>query len=237
MILYKVTLISCVVSIIGIICSISTLLLIKSLKNWNGYLFIITAMTLCQIVFESSFIFITFSDADDEWTVHASIFLNTFGLIAVTLWTNVLSYIAFRVAKDLKTINVLKYQGIITLSVLIPSLALAVQQPLVNLSSTAKGFITLGIEAFLIALNIIFFVFTYFYVHRVIAKAKSAPNYNTNLLTRARAIRALTYRMGLYPLYQIVSRLMCLWYLGYFCYCDSIGQVRRAGILFHLILC
>lgn len=229
MIYYTETLPGCIVAILGIISSIATLLLIKFLKNWNGYLFIITAMTFSQIVFESSFLFLSFSDATDHWSIQASEFLNSFGLISVILWTNVLSFIAFIVAKNHKTINVLKYQASITFAILIPSLAVAVFSTFRQISPVKqfnKGIIALGIEIFLIAVNIFFFIITYIFVRRVIDTAKSTPNYdNSHLLTRARAIRVLTYRMGLYPLYQVVSRLICFWYLARYCICNSIGQV------------
>ena len=84
-----------VVSVLSIWASIITLYIIHALDKWNGYMRVIWSLTICQIIYDVSFFFFVAFYVGGEKNIgyEFSIFLSTFGGLAVTLWTNALIFV------------------------------------------------------------------------------------------------------------------------------------------------
>ncbi len=78
---------SLVVSAVSLTLSAITLYLIAKIGRWNGFIMMVTSMTISQIIYDCCFALEFPSTAVFE----ANIFISTFGGVSVTLWTNVMS--------------------------------------------------------------------------------------------------------------------------------------------------
>ena len=90
---------------ISLLASLLTLYLIKRLKKWNGYIQLVVSLTVCQIIYDISFFFLPLSTM---WGEYIYVFLNTFGGLASSLWSNVIILVTARIVILLRTVDTLK---------------------------------------------------------------------------------------------------------------------------------
>lgn len=90
---------------LSLLASCLTLYLIKRLAKWNGYIQLVVSLTVCQIIYDISFFFLPL---DETWGQYLYVFLNTFGGLTSSLWSNVIIMVTARIVIRLRTVDTLK---------------------------------------------------------------------------------------------------------------------------------
>lgn len=98
----------CVVILAGISlgASLLTLLLIKCLGKWNGYLLLVSSLTVCQAVYDFSLLFSPWYSLMPTRIIYS--ILSTFGGISATLWSNVIIIVTCRIVLTLHSVEIIK---------------------------------------------------------------------------------------------------------------------------------
>jgi hypothetical protein len=111
-----------ILAILSIIASLCTLYLIYVIGRWNGFLLLILTMTVCSMIYDTTFISeFDFRESSFRYTVFGSIWMG----LAVTFWTNVYSGIVYYVVYRIKSVNTMKYYPYYFFFVMVPSLIIA----------------------------------------------------------------------------------------------------------------
>ena len=96
-----------VVAIISILCSLTTLTLIHRIGKWSGYLLLVYSLTVCQLIYDFSFLFF---GGYHFRTVYSVIqFLVTVGGVGVALWSNILSVVVLHIVTYHSSLDIGKY--------------------------------------------------------------------------------------------------------------------------------
>lgn len=74
----------------SLICTIFTLLLIYVSKKWNGYLLLLTSMTIFQIFYDVNYILRIYNLSTVCWVTQ---FLDLLGGLGSNFWTNILAFV------------------------------------------------------------------------------------------------------------------------------------------------
>jgi len=229
---------------VATVCAVLTIALIyrltkKQTSRWNGYLFAIFSMSICQLLYDSSFFLIIDQSQSQSYTIsfwRSSAFLNTFGNVSSLLWTNCLSFTVLYVAINQKSIDFLNYKYIVISITTIPALILAILQLLsgysfTNTSTEQSNKLLLIIQWALVFINLMLSSASAYFVYRISKESKLAiqsGTFNHTTQARARAIELLSRRMRLYPLFQILSRALLVWY-EFYCGCSSVAEDLVVG--------
>jgi hypothetical protein len=83
-----------------------TLLLIYRLQKWNGYLLLLTSMTVGQVLYDVNYIFRIFKT---DAACYTTMFLDLVGGLGVSFWTNILAFVVTYTVLYCKAINIFKY--------------------------------------------------------------------------------------------------------------------------------
>jgi hypothetical protein len=220
-----------VVSSISFVCTIITLLLIKVMKKWNGFLAILwlvnlcrvspmlltiyglsfRSMALCQLIFDVSFS--RHITSDSSWVSSKSEFttelwdgLQFFGGLSVSLWTNVLAFVVVKVVVTFEGYNIRKNFYKLSAIVLIPSIAIGTLNVALYQKGSTGGFQDrMGmIYTYSRTLSIVI----NFVAYAIIAvRARKIANMTGEVSAQQLMINELSRRMIYYPLMQTVSRI------------------------------
>lgn len=184
-------------TIFSIIASIVTLLLIRDMGKWNGYLALITLMTTCQLVYDSAFFFVV--DPENSICLYINIFLTSFGGLSVTIWTNIISGVVFYIVHTLKTVNVFQnFTYIFGLGCFFPFCIAAVSTILVWMGYAFLEVLLYNILRLIsVAVNII----AYYFLTRKLNQMRSTHQQIIDPLL------VLSSRLKYYPLCQVIIRL------------------------------
>lgn len=89
----------------SMVCSILTLILLKRMNRWNGYHIIIGNMTFSQLLYDVNYMLgiVPGSVACHTWR-----FLDVFGGLSCTLWSNILGFCVMYVAIRIKSAEIVK---------------------------------------------------------------------------------------------------------------------------------
>lgn len=186
------------VGTISILCSILTLRLIYVMGRWNGFLLLITSMTICQLIYDSIIILIPLSILYDiyDWVT----FISTFGGLASTLWTNVIACVVLYIVFYHTTVDIFNRYSYYFLIVLIPSTALATNDMIEYDNHITPEF---RYYFWLRLLSIAFNIFAY--------SATSYKVYSMGL-SELEAVSMVVTRLKYYPLVQILARAAPTYY-------------------------
>lgn len=180
----------------SVICSIFLIHLIVAMGKWNGFTRIILWMTICQIVYDTSFVFGIYSAAEETGykSMHlVAIFLSTFGGISVTLFTNVLMAVVFRMVYTRKAVKIMENFRIHLVLVMSVSIALAVY------STVAFGSGDYKLSGDLYNYVRLSSIVANFSIYAIVTKLLWTPTYKPLLV--------LSSRLKFYPICQVVTRL------------------------------
>lgn len=76
----------CMISVafLSMIASMATLMLIRLLRKWNGYIQLVTSLTVCQAIYDCAFLLLLFNKYQTGRVLYEVI--HTFSGLASTLW-------------------------------------------------------------------------------------------------------------------------------------------------------
>jgi hypothetical protein len=92
--------------LLGFCCSATTLLLIYNIKKWNGYLVILTSMTICQVLYDMNYVL---RIVEQPVSCYVVMFLDILGGLGVSFWTNILAFAITYTVISCSSINIFKY--------------------------------------------------------------------------------------------------------------------------------
>ena len=100
------------------------------MKKRNGYLLTILTLTICQLLFDLEFSLVPFYD---NYTIaKVTIFINIFSSVMVSLWTNVISMLLFRIFSTTRSMHIMDYYFLIFGAITLFSLVLATTMTLLS---------------------------------------------------------------------------------------------------------
>lgn len=112
----------------SLVATLITLYLIYDMNRWNGYMLLIFNLTLFQALYDVSFYFLIAFREIACFQIFT--FLATFSGLAVSIWTNIISFVLFYIVMKMKSFHIkfyIKYffVAIVVVSGLIASLSVA----------------------------------------------------------------------------------------------------------------
>jgi hypothetical protein len=78
------------IGLVSLICSVFTLVLIYFTRKWNGYLLLLTSMTVSQVIYDINYILRPARYISACFLVQ---FLDLLGGLGVSFWTNILAFV------------------------------------------------------------------------------------------------------------------------------------------------
>jgi hypothetical protein len=213
------------VGMVSLLCSATTLLLIGMMKTWNGYLLLITSMTICQVLYDVNYILGVVPTYGGCLTWH---FLDVLGGLGVACWTSIISFIVMFVVRKIHSFNIFRHYALFCFIAVICPLGLAIidaaslqpanaddDQPFNHcvrngstISQIASNIYYWGRFATII-FNLIVFFYTSMRVQQMSYKGKLSVT--TTNESQTLAVHSLVSRMKYYPLAQIISRMGAAW--------------------------
>lgn len=118
------------VALVSLISTLITIWLIYDMKKRNGYLLTILTLTICQLLFDLEFSLVPFYDNDTVAKI--TIFINIFSSVMVSLWTNVISTLLFRIFSTTRSMHIMDYYFVIFGAITLFSLVLATTMTLLS---------------------------------------------------------------------------------------------------------
>ena len=94
------------VAFISFLSAILTLVLIRRLNKWNGYLLLVASLTVAQGLYDIGFFFLPFYS--NELAKHIYYFVSTVGGLTATLWSNVLIFVIYEIVVTLHSVHVME---------------------------------------------------------------------------------------------------------------------------------
>lgn len=184
----------------ALVCSVLTLFVILGMGKWNPYLKLITFLTICQALYEISFIMV-YSTNNVEYFIYVAL-RGIFGL-ASTFWTNVLAITVCYTVVYLKSFNLRDRFPFIIFAVMIPSVLVI----LVGMFSTGETQqITLLIYYYLRVASIAFNILIYSLINWELYNRK----HEWDRLTKD-PVEELVKRLQYYPVVQVLTRVFPTW--------------------------
>ena len=120
-----VNIISVSFSVIALLCSITILILIKKMGQWNPQISLIWWMSVCQCTYDASF-FGYISQTENKVIYETSAFFQLFGGVSVTLFTNVITFLLLYVIVYRKNLDVFKYFHLVLMFTLSPAVTVGI---------------------------------------------------------------------------------------------------------------
>lgn len=134
---FALILVGSIAAILSLLASSLTIFLIHAVGRWNGYMRLIYAMTLCQIIYDLNFFLLPGNDI--ALMSFMNVFLSTFGGLSVTFFTNVLSVIVVYVVKNQRLGKNLTHFWTCAGVCIIPSLAYGLACAVIDLKSESES--------------------------------------------------------------------------------------------------
>lgn len=185
---------------ISLVCCVSCLALILHLKLlhkndvWNGFMMLLTSLTICQIIFEISFFI-------EDFRSPLKLFLYSFGYISSSLWTGIISIfltltVYFFIRKSFDVISYFKHCVIAVLTISsgfgIAGIVLSIKGSIDSIHQF--DFIVFDFVCGIVVFNIICYAMISYKFFRM------------NIQETTDAYR-LVYKFKLYPICQIICGL------------------------------
>lgn len=223
----QILLISFVIATISLICTTTTLVLIKLMKTWNGHMLLIATMTGMQLLYDINYMLGIVPGFDACMTWH---FLDILGGLGCTFTTNVISFVILYIVNKIYVFNIIDNFYIIAFIVIIIPLIIACMSLSalevanddalycsykVDLTATfVSNFYYWG-RFVSIIFNIIAFGYISYRVNQITnmgTKSTDTRTQSTVIVERQiLAIDNLAKRMKYYPIIQAISRCASAW--------------------------
>ncbi len=188
----------------SIMSSSLTLYLIHKIGRWNGYLVIIYSMTVCQIVYDSSFYF--FVGFTNKSVYQYIQFSTSIGGISVTLWSNVLSGIVLYIVFYHQSVDIWKHYWKYFAICIVPSTVFAV----------CMVVFWDKLDAFSYAYNVIRMLSVCFNVLVYVSVSTKLYSKSIQQSVAVGPLRELSSRLKYYPICQVVTRIPACFYQLYY---------------------
>lgn len=211
-------------SVISSFCGVLNLLIIYDMGIWNSFIFLITAMTLFQLMYDLSFY--PNMMCDQKTTCYnISLLFQTYGGLTQALISNEIAFIAFYTISKRKIYDALKH-GIFLMTIAnIPALALVIALFIYIATGNEEAF-NVGLVGYFYLrwISIFFITITCsmtLYIAWSITKHDShiddhqpAPLHQQVIIKKSpsKAIWALSRRLLYYPFVQVLARFGLSWY-------------------------
>ncbi len=208
-----------VLATLSLIATMVTLWLIHDMNRWNGYMLLIFNLTLCQAFYDISFYFLL---AFRNYTCFALFkFLSTFAGLAVTLWTNIISFVLFYIVMTMKSFHIQSYFKIFLISIMVISGLIASLEVAFHANGDDRALRRIEHDYYYFRIfSILFNVF----IHCVIslrlyrmglsdgmASLGGADKKYVNLKAINDPLKTLSRRLKYYPIVQILTWVGAAW--------------------------
>jgi hypothetical protein len=199
----------------GMLCSSLTLYLIRCLKRMNGYIFIITLLSLSQLVYDLSVVMVVLPGGHVMEFIYIA--LRSMSGLWATLLTNVLSCVIVYTALTLKSFDIKNNLHIILPVVFVPSTICGVLVPVTLYSGEGEDsvafFVVSSTYGVMRILSIVFNIICYFLLRRKLSMIKKKSPTSMQLAPAIDTpLHALAARFKYYPIIQVLSRIGVSYY-------------------------
>lgn len=233
---WAIGIVALTVAFISLICSLTTLWLIKIMKLWNGYIFLITLLTISQVLYDISFFFIPAAMLSNKptWKIIAAA-LSSFGGLSAGFFTNVMSLVIYYVVLKLKSFDIQKRYRAILFLVCLPSLLMAVFAVLLVSDPHRDAILQLSyftVRCSCVVLNLYISILIKRKLNRM---AKATDRNNGDYYD---PLHALVGRIKYYPLCQSIYIIGAVWYYALEGFGESLNYMdtSESGLLYSLAL-
>lgn len=221
------------VNLLSFIATLTTIIIIFDMKVYNGYIYIILSLTVCELIYDASvFTVICYIlPTPDYYCVRVSTFFLDFSGVAACTWSNVISIVVTSTILNLKSFNIDKYYKYFFLFVTCLSFSIAMWCDSVSESPEALqqcNFAYFSWRIFSIALN----TAAYIIINYKLRRMNVAPNSSLSILAR---------RFSYYPICGAITRLGASWYeaaysFGYSSIDDDMPTAKKVALIFYAFL-
>eukprot|EP01032_Pedospumella_encystans_P012924 gene12924-14915_t len=213
------------------------------MKKWNGFLAILWAMAICQLVFDISFTRHITSDSSyvsskDDFTTSLWDGLQYFGGLSVSLWTNILALVVLKVVVTYEAFNIRKNFYFLSAVALVPPLLLCV----LNIALYKDHYNTGGqndnigqIYSYSRTASILINFVAYAIISVQARKIGGSSVGDGEISQQQLMINELSRRMIYYPLMQTVSRIGASVYEPVYGYGPYLGNSSQNEYIWAII--
>ena len=205
-----------VFAILSILCGLMTLYVIRVMGRWNGFLLLISNLTLCQIVYDISILLDpvqSISTADFDLVV----LLRSASGVAGSIFSSEIICIVLYVIKNLQVFAIDKYFYALFCAAVIPGLAVGLVEVVDH-----QSMLYYWIRIALIIINIALYIVMLLLVANRDRLTSSAHSHSKSgvlgLFTirpcKSDPVKLLALRLKYYPIVQIMCRVGVAWYEG-----------------------
>jgi hypothetical protein len=191
-------------SSLSLIASLLTLVLIRRLKKWNGYIQLVVSLTVCQIVYDVGFLPLLWFGFIEGQIAYA--ILNTWGGLTSTLWSNVIILVTCRIVVELRTIDIMKKYNIYCVAVYLPSTAVTALT-VVFLGNVHVTMVYFAMRTFSIAINVFAICIIFFKIYRMRTTGDTM-----SMSSKSNPVFVLSMRLVYYCAVQTITRIGNSWY-------------------------
>lgn len=203
-------------STISLIASLTTMKIIYDLKRWNGYMLLVFYLSACEAVYDGAAYFLLGFRADVSFSMYKELAVSS-GL-AVSLWTNVMSFILLYTVCTLQSVNI--EGGIRKVAIAIAFVSLSLATVLVILYQEDKdnevmNYVYYWFRIGSIGLNVLIYFVLFLLLSDlglmdlldiVTGNDRTVRGETKHLLSQ------LTRRLVYYPIVQILTRAGASWW-------------------------
>lgn len=196
---------------VSLLCSLTTLYLIYSMRRWNEYLKLVAFLTIAQAFYDVSVIIFPMNTSnEDSITYNIDLFISCTAGVAKILWSNVISYVVLHVVLYFKVFVMDDKFIYIFLMILIFSFTIGIMNAALKTSSEEDFKLSFKIYNFicvcLIFINICVYIICSWKLYERDGMYEAKSNIKTDPL------KALVVRLKYYPIVQTIFRLSTIWY-------------------------
>jgi hypothetical protein len=198
-------------TVISSVCGFVNLLLIYDMRIWNSFIFLITAMTIFQLVYDATF-YSRIVCVPETFCYNSTFLLQMYGGIAQALVSNEIAFVVFYTIWKRKILNALNHKYAFMLAANIPAAACCLMYFAYLKTGSMDDFNNSLFAYFYIRLISIFVIaitcaLTIYYARKItISKLRSHQS------VESRAIWALARRLMYYPIVQALARFGFSWF-------------------------
>lgn len=195
-----------VAAVVGIVCDLFMMYLIRKMKAWNGHILLILTITVFQLLYDVSFFPAVVNTGYYNLFLTASV-CQFVGGIASSIFSNCVAFVALYVVYYKKAFDIFKYYYISLVLALLPCAAISIVFLLVSLSHNSSllnqispmQYTYTDVRLGSIALNFIFSFMTFYFIKQM-GSGKTVKSRSETV------INDLAVRLLFYPIVQAVGR-------------------------------
>jgi hypothetical protein len=182
-------------TIISVYCSSMLLYIVSGMPKWNGYLVLVFSMTVCELIYDSTFFLML--GYHNRYVFHVISFLFGFGGLSVAFWSNILSGILLYLVTVFTPMDIWKHYWKFFCICIFPTFVFAI-------FDSVYCYDTEAIESYNIIrfMSILFNILVYLIItrkFRMLGSSKTSKSVGP--------LKELASRFKFYPIAQVVCRI------------------------------